>query len=391
MSADRRVLAVIPARGGSKGVKLKNLQQVAGSSLLERSIRAALAVPEITEVVVSTDRPEIADAAISCGAQVVLRPDELATDAATSEDALRHALDVMQAKLGEDPQVVVFMQCTSPFQRPESIAAAVRRVLAEEADSVFSVTEDHGFLWTRDETGVVAAVGHDASSRPRRQDRPPQYRETGAFYVLRTSGFREHNFRFFGRSEFEVVPPATAIEIDDEHDLKLANALAQQVEVDRRLQLPAIRALVTDFDGVHTDDCAYVSQDGIESVRVHRGDGLGIARLRAAGVPILILSKERNPVVTARATKLQVEVLQGIDDKAAALEHWLTERRIAPEHVGYVGNDINDLPVMRIVGWPIAVADARPEVLCAARVVLQNAGGSGAVREVCEAILAALG
>jgi YrbI family 3-deoxy-D-manno-octulosonate 8-phosphate phosphatase len=103
---------------------------------------------------------------------------------------------------------------------------------------------------------------------------------------------------------------------------------------------------------------------------------------------MLILSRERNPVVTARGTKLGVEVLQGVDDKASALTEWAAQYDVRLDRIAYVGNDINDLAAMVIVGWPIAVADARPEVLAAARTVLTARGGHGAVREATDRILA---
>jgi YrbI family 3-deoxy-D-manno-octulosonate 8-phosphate phosphatase len=148
-----------------------------------------------------------------------------------------------------------------------------------------------------------------------------------------------------------------------------------------------VAPVATDFDGVHTDDRVLVDQHAVEAVRVSRGDGLGVSLLRQAGVPFVIVSKERNPVVAARATKLGVDVLQGVDDKACALAAWLDGRGLDARQVAYVGNDVNDLPVMASVGWPIAVADAHPEVLRAARLVLTRAGGRGAVREVCDLVL----
>src|SRR5699024_6342155 len=130
-------------------------------------------------------------------------------------------------------------------------------------------------------------------------------------------------------------------------------------------------------------------QDGTEQVRVHRGDGMGVARLRRAGVPMLILSTETNRVVAERAAKLRVEVRHGVEDKAAALHEWMSGHGLDPDRVAFVGNDVNDLPAMAQVGWPIAVADARAEVLAAARVTLTARGGHGAVREVCERVLLA--
>jgi N-acylneuraminate cytidylyltransferase len=248
---------------------------------------------------------------------------------------------------------------------------------------VFSAVEDHSFLWRLDESAHAEAVGHDAAHRPRRQDRAPQYNETGAFYVMRTDGFRAAGHRFFGRVEIEEVPLEQAREIDSMSDLTLVRAIAAGQEDTRVLD---VDALVTDFDGVHTDDSAFVDQDGREFVRVHRGDGMGVGRLADAGFPFLILSKERNPVVTRRAEKLRVDVLQGIDEKAAALTRWIADRGLDPDRVAYVGNDINDLAAFSVVGWPLAVADAHPKVLAAARFVLTRGGGQGAVREVCDLI-----
>jgi YrbI family 3-deoxy-D-manno-octulosonate 8-phosphate phosphatase len=219
--------------------------------------------------------------------------------------------------------------------------------------------------------------------RPRRQDRAKHFNETGAFYVMRTAGLLEHEHRFFGRIGIEEVPPEHAREIDDMSDLSLVRAIASTQET---AQVIDVDALVTDFDGVHTDDGAYVDEDGNEQVRVHRGDGMGISRLVSSGVPVMILSKERNPVVTRRAEKLGVDVAQGIDSKAHILSAWIETNGLDPARVAYVGNDINDLEAFDVVGWPIAVADAHPKVLAAARVVLDRPGGRGAVREVCDLI-----
>jgi N-acylneuraminate cytidylyltransferase len=114
---------------------------------------------------------------------------------------------------------------------------------------------------------------------------------------------------------------------------------------------------------------------------------MGVALLRRAGVPMLILSTEVNPVVRARADKLRVPVLHGIDDKEDALRRWAQEQGMPLADIAYLGNDVNDLPAMRIVGWPVAVADAHPLVRAEARVVLHRRGGDGAVRELVERVL----
>ncbi|NNV10034.1 acylneuraminate cytidylyltransferase, partial [Geobacillus sp. MMMUD3] len=113
---------------------------------------------------------------------------------------------------------------------------------------------------------------------------------------------------------------------------------------------------------------------------------MGVSRLAKAGFPVMILSKERNPVVTRRAEKLHIGVTQGVDNKSEVLRSWIDEQGLDAARVAYVGNDINDLEAFDVVGWPIAVADAHPKVLAAARVVLDRPGGRGAVREVCDLI-----
>ena len=132
-----------------------------------------------------------------------------------------------------------------------------------------------------------------------------------------------------------------------------------------------------------------VDQLGRESVRVSRSDGHGIARLRAAGVPVLILSAEENPVVGRRAEKLGVECAQGVPEKGAVLRDWAAARGIRLDRIAYLGNDRGDVPALELVGWPIAVPDASPEALEAARHVLSHPGGHGAVRELADLILAA--
>ncbi|MGX5697531.1 cytidylyltransferase domain-containing protein [Agromyces soli] len=395
------VVAIIPARGGSKGIPAKNLAPVGGVPLVVRAIRAARAAAVVDRVVVSTDDDAIAAAAHDAGAWVVERPAELASDTASSEQALLHALDRL-ALAGIEPELTVFVQATSPFIDPADLDRAVARVVRGEADSVFSAIESHAFLWRAvgetpataegvtngTPTVLVDGVNHEPARRPRRQDRAAEYRETGAFYVLRTAGFRAAGHRFFGRVGVQPVPGAHALEIDEPAELALAEALAPMLDAAAPWRaVPDVDAVVTDFDGVHTDDSAIVGVDGHEVVRVSRRDGAGIARLRDAGLPVLILSAEHHPVVGARAAKLGVEVLQGVSDKGAALAEWAARRGIRLDRLAYLGNDLGDLPALALAGWPVAVADADPAVRRAARLVLSRRGGDGAVRELADAVL----
>ncbi|WP_308416948.1 acylneuraminate cytidylyltransferase [Streptomyces sp. AJS327] len=448
------MLAVIPARGGSKGVPGKNLAEVGGVPLVARAVRACHAARRVTGVLVSTDDPAIAAVARAEGARVVERPARLAGDLATSEAAVLHALEWYATELAEPVDAVLLVQCTSPFVTATELDA-VAGALADGADSALTVAPFHGFVWRaapahattppdpstpgnrRDRPGDPApvnrpatptrsapltgghGVNHDAAHRPRRQDRPEDLLETGAVYGMDAAGFRAARHRFFGRVEPVRTDPARTLEIDDPHDLARARALAPLLDAqlpgdadrsgqygppddpvdlgrsgsshhpEARPRREDVDAVILDFDGTQTDDRVYLDADGRELVAVHRGDGLGIAALRRSGLELLVLSTEQNPVVAVRARKLGLPVLHGVDRKDLALTRWCAERGIPPERVLYLGNDVNDLPCLRLVGWPVAVADAHRVVRRAARAVTGRPGGHGAVREVASWVLGA--
>lgn len=419
MSAPTAVLAVIPARGGSKGVPSKNLAAVGGIPLVARAVRACRAARLVTDVVVSTDDPAIAETARGAGAVVVHRPAAIAGDTATSESAVLHAMDAYEAMHGRTVGTVLLVQCTSPFLTAEDVDGVASAVVEGGADSALTVAPFHGFVWRdpghiqpvrRLRTGSLGAeppvpgrggigegaaggtgVNHDKAHRPRRQDRPQDLLETGAAYAMDAEGFRTARHRFFGRTELVRTDAARVLEVDDPHDLARARALAPLLDSGHSV-LPSradVDAVVLDFDGTQTDDRVLVDADGRELVAVHRGDGLGVAALRRAGLAVLILSSETNAVVAARGRKLGVPVIHGSEHKDVALKQWCEEQGIAPERVLYAGNDVNDLPCFDIAGWPVAVADAHHAVRGAARAVTATPGGHGAVREIATWLLGA--
>jgi 3-deoxy-D-manno-octulosonate 8-phosphate phosphatase (KDO 8-P phosphatase) len=161
------------------------------------------------------------------------------------------------------------------------------------------------------------------------------------------------------------------------------------IEKDRRLKhqlLSTVRLVAFDFDGVFTDNTVYVSEDGRETVRCWRSDGLGIGRLKHLGIEVFVISSEINDVIAARATKLGIPFLKGVEDKEAAIISTCEELRINPLNTVFVGNDINDIPAFQTVGIPIGVADAYPEIYPYIRYLTQKPGGRGAVREVCDLV-----
>lgn len=218
-------IAIIPARGGSKGIPRKNVRVVAGRPLIAHMICAARASQRLSRVIVSTDDPEIGKIAGEWQAEVVWRPKELATDIASSELALLHVLDELERRGEAMPQITVFLQCTSPLTTAADIDDAIDVLRREGGDSALTVTPFQHFLWKRDRNGVGIGVNHDKAVRQMRQEREPQYLETGAIYVMKTEAFRRARHRFFGRTVFHVVSPGRALEIDEPGDLELAERL----------------------------------------------------------------------------------------------------------------------------------------------------------------------
>ena len=145
-----------------------------------------------------------------------------------------------------------------------------------------------------------------------------------------------------------------------------------------------IRLVAFDFDGVFTDNMVYVFEDGSEAVRCFRSDGIGLQKLTRMGIETVIISTESNPVVSARARKLNIQCVQDCEDKRAILEDIAQQKGISLDEVAFVGNDINDLQCLTCVALPIVVQDAHPDVIPAALYQTKRPGGHGAVREVCD-------
>lgn len=384
----RNAIAIIPARGGSKGIPRKNIRPLAGKPLLAWTVEAAQEALGRDNVYVSTEDAEIASISRQYGAKLIPRPPELAEDAATSESVLLHGLEWIEVNERQYPEILVFLQCTSPLTLPEDIRGALNLLIEEEADSVFSATKFHHFIWRRNEDGTAVGVNHDPAVRLRRQDRQPEFVENGAIYVLRVDGFRQARHRFFGRTMIYCMPAERSLEIDEPLDFSLAEEAMRQRNRSKLVALlpETVAALVLDFDGVFTDNRAIIFEDGREAVVVHRGDGMGLARLRRLGVPILVISSETNPIVQARCRKLQLTCISGAENKETALVKWAGEQGVDLKGVVYVGNDLNDLPCMHLVGCGVAVQDAHPDLIPHAKIVLSTRGGEGAIREICDLI-----
>lgn len=408
------VLAIIPARGGSKGIPRKNIRDFSGYPLIAWSIAAGLRSEFVTRVIVSTDDAEIAAVARAWGAETpFLRPAEFAEDKTTDLPVFVHALEWLEQNEGYKPDVVVQLRPTSPVRPLGLVDDAVRILLQHaDADSVRGIVpagQNPHKMWrlpageAAPMTNLLAVDGIEEPYNAPRQILPDVYWQTGHIDAIRPAAIL--NGSMSGKTIYPLlIDPNFTVDLDNLRDWARAEWLVafpagergtggglEMVSPGRaRRPMPAqVDLLVLDFDGVVTDNRVWVSEDGREMIAANRGDSLIMTKLRQMGTEVVILSSEVNPVVAARAKKMRVEAIQGVglDDKAKVLENLLKERKIDPSCVVYVGNDINDLPCFEVAGWAVAVADAQPEVLRAADFVTRKTGGHGAVREVCDLIL----
>ncbi len=402
------LLALIPARGGSKGIPGKNIKPLGGIPLIAYSIAAGLQAGCRPRVVVSTDDEEIAAVARVYGAEVpFMRPAEFAQDATLDLPVFQHALDWFVKHEGWTPDIVIQLRPTSPF-RPAGMLDEAVRILRENAGAasvrgIVPAGQNPYKMWRAPSgipmTPLLETEISEAYNQPR-QALPPTFWQTGHIDAIRPAVILGGSMS--GPVIYPLhIDPVYTVDLDNlldweraewrlrDPDLEIVAPRTPHPASEKRPIPNSVALLVFDFDGVMTDNTAWVDENGLESVQVSRGDGMGVELLKKAGVPMMVFSSEANPVVAARARKLGIPVVSGIGigDKAARLAALLAEQGIDPANVVYLGNDLNDLPCFPLVGCAVAVADAVPSVLAQADIVLTQSGGRGAVRELCEMIL----
>jgi N-acylneuraminate cytidylyltransferase len=382
------VIAIIPARGESKRLPRKNIIDFCGKPLIVWSILQSLESTFVEEVYVSSDSEEILDVAEKNGALGIKRPTELAADTSTSESALLHALDQVEKSPGNKAELVVFLQATSPLREVADIDGAVRKLRDDGADSLFSSSKlEDFFIWEQRPEGLNS-LNFDFKKRARRQDVKPQYVENGSIYVFKTEILRKYNNRLGGNITTYEMEFWKTWEIDSMDDKELCEWYMEHylLKKPHLLRREEIDLIVYDFDGVFTDNRVLVRQDGMESVLVNRADGLGINMIKNLKMPQLILSTEANPVVEIRAKKVGLPILHNSQDKLKTLRTYCHKHGHDLARVLYVGNDINDLGVMKVVGYPLCPSDAYDEIKKISKFVLSVPGGAGVIRNLVDCI-----
>ncbi|MDP2932751.1 MAG: acylneuraminate cytidylyltransferase family protein [bacterium] len=218
-------IAIIPARGGSKGIPKKNIIDFCGKPLLAWTILQSKASSLLNEVYVSTDSDEISQIAESYGASVIKRPTEISGDNATSEQALTHALEHLYKKQSQPIDYVIFLQATSPLRETKDINSAIQTIIDKKADSLFSAAQLGDFLiWSNDQQGLKS-LNYDHQNRKRRQDFGQQLVENGSIYVFKPEILKSLGNRLGGKIAYSLMELWKSFEIDDQEGLLFCQEL----------------------------------------------------------------------------------------------------------------------------------------------------------------------
>ena len=217
-----KVIAIILARGGSKGIPRKNVLEFAGHPLVAWSVIQAKQTTEIDEVYISSDSDEILEIAQSYGAKIIKRPDEISGDSAKSEEAITHALSI----LGSNQEMIIMLEPTAPLREADDLDNCVRMFRTEGWDSCFSGATLQDFLiWKRDKNGELISVNYDYKNRQMRQAIARRYLENGSFYIFKTELIRQTTNRLGGNIGIYKMAKYKMYQIDDLDDVKLCEVI----------------------------------------------------------------------------------------------------------------------------------------------------------------------
>lgn len=386
-------VAFIPVRGGSKSIPLKNIRPMCGKPLVYWTVKAACDCSFIDKVYVATDSDKIKETVESFRmekVEVIGRSEESASDTASTESAM------LEFAEGREFDNIVLIQATSPMLLGSDLDKGFALFEEEDTDSVLSVVRQKRFHWAADENGHVNPTNYDVFHRPRRQEFDGYLVENGAFYITKREDLLKTKNRVSGRMKAVEMNEDTFFEIDELSDWVIIEALMKKNGIvaageeggesasdGLKKKAADIKIFLTDSDGCLTDGGMYYTENGDELKKFNTKDGMGFRLLREKGIITGIVTGENVEMVRRRAEKLKMdEVHCGIGDKISVVKEICRKYDCTLDNVAYVGDDINDVEVLKSVGMGFSVADAVEAAKAAACYVTKRKGGDGALREV---------
>lgn len=378
-------VAFIPVRGGSKSIPLKNIKPICGRPLVYWTVKAACGCGAIDKVFIATDSEKIKETVESFGfekAVVIDRSAESASDTASTEFAMLEFAEKYEF------DNIVLVQATSPLLQADDLDKGFELYDEEGVDSVLSAVRQKRFNWQINEEGYVNPTNYDVFHRPRRQEFDGYLVENGAFYICSKEDLLRTKNRVSGNMKAVEMSEDTFFEIDEPSDWVIIEALMKKNGMEEKKQLPEIKMFLTDCDGCLTDAGMYYSEQGDELKKFNTRDGMGFKLLREKGIITGIVTSENVDLNRRRAEKLKLnELIAGCTNKVQAVKELCDKYGIKLENVAYVGDDINDLDVIKMVGFGCAPADAMRPVKEAAKYVTRVKGGEGVIREITDLLM----
>lgn len=381
-------VALIPVRGGSKSIPLKNIRDMAGKPLIYWTAKAASECRDIDKVYVSTDNDRIKEVAESFQldkVHVIGRSAESASDTASTEFAM------LEFAKNYEFDNIVLIQATSPLLTSVDLEGGFCAFNRFDTDSVLSVVRQKRFQWTMNQDGLATPVNYDIFHRPRRQEFNGFLVENGAFYITGRKALLESGCRLSGKIRAYEMDESAYFEIDEPSDWMIIEQLLKNRQKQQKISnlvIPEIKMFLTDCDGCLTDGGMYYSEKGDELKKFNTLDGMGFKLLREKGILTGIITGEEKELNFRRSKKLNLDIFEaGAINKLDVVKRLCTEYMISMQNVAYVGDDINDLEVVKKVGFGCSVANGVNEVKDAAKYVTNSSGGHGAIREVSDLLL----
>ncbi len=223
-----KILSIIPARGGSKGIKLKNLVKLNKIPLITYTVKASLNSKKISRTVVSTDHQNIEKVAKKNGAEVIQRPKKLATSKVSLEPVIQHVLDELESQDGYVPDIIVILQNTSPFRNSKHLDEAISQFIAGDFDSLISGFSADYFSWKKIDDNSIMPLDFDPKQRPNRQQKHRQFFENGAIFISKYSSFKNSKCRVSGKIGFYEMPMYLSYDINEKEDLEIMNNILRK-------------------------------------------------------------------------------------------------------------------------------------------------------------------
>ena len=382
-------IAFIPVRGGSKSIPLKNIKLINGRPLVYWVLDAVVRCEDIDRVVVSTDSQiikEVIERYNSDKILIVDRSKKVSIDTATTEAVM------LEFAKRYDFTNIILVQATSPLLTEHDISRGIEKFNQKGIDSVLSVVRQKRFLWSESSKGGHA-INYDPLNRPRRQEFDGFLVENGAFYITSRKRLISTKCRISGNIGLVEMPEESYFEIDEPSDWIIVEKLLSKIKnrvVDLDGKIIRIKCLLTDCDGVLTDGGMYYSESGDEAKKFNTKDGMAFKLLKENNFITGIITGENINLIKCRAKKMQVdEVYLGVQDKMKVINEICTKYNLKYKEIVYIGDDINDLEVIKSVGFGCTVNNGMKCIKEIADYVTKVDGGEGAVREVTELLLKA--